>query len=67
MLLIHVIIPDVTLITLRDQHLKSLEVHAEGVEEEQDEEEQVDWKRYPFPYFSRLLHASTPLLLFDPT
>jgi ankyrin repeat protein len=43
-------------------HLKSLKVYAEG---EQDEEEQ-DWKRYPFSYLSRLLHASTPLLLFDP-
>jgi hypothetical protein len=59
-------------------HLKSLEVHAEEVEveeeqdedeefeEEQDEEEQEHWKRYPFSYLSRLLHASTPLLLFDP-
>ena len=47
-------------------HLKSLEVHAEDVEEEQDEEEQEDWRRYPFSYLSRLLHASTPLLLFDP-
>ena len=26
----------------------------------------VHWKRYPFSYLSRLLHASTPLLLFDP-
>jgi hypothetical protein len=42
-------------------HLKSLEVHAEEVEEEPE-----DWKRYPFSYLSRLLHASTPLLLFDP-
>ena len=47
-------------------HLKSLEVHGEEVEEEQDEEEQEEGKRYPFSYLSRLLHASTPLLLFDP-
>jgi hypothetical protein len=49
-------------------HLKSLEVHADGVEEEQNEEEQEDRKRYPFSYLSRLLYAgaSTPLLLFDP-
>ena len=47
-------------------HLKSLEVHAEEVEEEQDEEEQEYWKRCPFSCLSRLLHASTPLLLFDP-
>ena len=40
-------------------HLKSLEVHAE-------EEEQEYWKRCPLSYLSRLLHASTPLLLFDP-
>ncbi len=26
----------------------------------------MDWKCYPFSYLSRLLHASTPLLLFDP-
>jgi hypothetical protein len=45
-------------------HLKSLEVHAEEVE--QDEEEQEYWKRHPFSYISRLLQASTPLLLFDP-
>jgi hypothetical protein len=47
-------------------HLKSLEFHTEEVEEEQDEEEQEDWKRYPFSYLSRLLHASPPLMLFDP-
>jgi hypothetical protein len=47
-------------------HLKSLKVHAEEVEEEQDEEEQEDGTRYPFSHLSRLLHASTPLLLFDP-
>jgi len=47
-------------------HLKSLKVHAEEIEEEQDEQEQEDEKRYPFSYLSRLLHASTPLLLFDP-
>jgi hypothetical protein len=47
-------------------HLKSLEVHAEEADEEQDEEEQEHWKRYPFSYLSRLLHASTPHLLFDP-
>jgi ankyrin repeat protein len=48
-------------------HLKSLEVHVEEVEEEeQDEEEQGDLKRYPFSHLSRLLDASTPLLLFDP-
>ena len=41
-------------------HLKSLEVHAEEVEEEKDEEKQEDWKRYPFSYLSRLLHASPP-------
>ena len=36
-------------------HLKSLEVHAEEVEEEQDEEEHEYWKRYPFSYISLLL------------
>jgi hypothetical protein len=38
-------------------------VYHEEVEEEQVEE---GWKRYPFSDLSRLLHASTPLLLFDP-
>jgi hypothetical protein len=45
-------------------HLKSLDVHAEEVEE-QDEEEREYWKSYPFPFISRHLQASTPLLLFD--
>jgi hypothetical protein len=43
-----------------------LYTHLKSVEEEQDEEEQEEGKRYPFSYLSRLLHASTPLLLFDP-
>jgi ankyrin repeat protein len=37
-------------------HLKLLKVHTEEVEEEQDEDEQADWKRYPFSYLGRLLH-----------
>ena len=49
-------------------HLKSLEVHAEEVAEEQDEEEQEDWKRYSFSNLCSRLQspASHPLLLFDP-
>jgi hypothetical protein len=49
-----------------DLYQKEEEKDRRNKEEEQDEEEQGDWKRYPFSHLSRLLHASTPLLLFDP-